>query len=79
MRRSETGRVVWTGWQAHSRTQGASPPSGDRRMSANPHANGGSIKKALRLPRFTDYAVKVEQPGTVEVENVPPLGTSFVM
>ena len=49
-------------------------PTGDRRMSANPHANGGSIKKALRLPEFADYAVKVEQPGTVEVENVPPLG-----
>jgi len=49
-------------------------PTGDRRMSANPHANGGSIKKALRLPEFADYAVKVEQPGTAEVENVPPLG-----
>ncbi len=49
-------------------------PTGDRRMSANPHANGGRVKRALRLPEFADYAVKVDQPGTVEVENVPPLG-----
>src|SRR5258705_757308 len=49
-------------------------PTGNRRMSANPHANGGSVKRALRLPDFADYAVKVDQPGTVEVENVPPLG-----
>jgi xylulose-5-phosphate/fructose-6-phosphate phosphoketolase len=49
-------------------------PTGNRRMSANPHANGGRVKRALRLPEFTNYAVKVDQPGTVEVENVPPLG-----
>ncbi|HME35738.1 MAG TPA: phosphoketolase family protein [Candidatus Sulfotelmatobacter sp.] len=49
-------------------------PTGDRRMSANPHANGGRIRKALRLPEFADYAVKVDQPGGIEVENVPPLG-----
>src|SRR6202795_1541996 len=34
-------------------------PVGQRRMSANPHANGGVLKKALRLPPFSDYAVKV--------------------
>ena len=50
-------------------------PVGQRRMSANPHANGGVLKKALRLPPFSDYAVKVDQPGTIEAENVPPLGT----
>jgi len=49
-------------------------PTGTRRMSANPHANGGRVKRALRLPDFTAYAVKVDHPGTVEVENVPPLG-----
>ena len=49
-------------------------PTGIRRMSANPHANGGKLKTALRLPNFCDYAVKVERPGTVELENVPPLG-----
>ncbi len=50
-------------------------PVGQRRMSANPHANGGVLKKALRLPDFCDYAVKVERPGAIEVENVTPLGS----
>src|SRR5271165_6928744 len=49
-------------------------PTGTRRMSANPHANGGILKEALRLPDFRGYALKVDQPGTIEVENVPPLG-----
>jgi len=49
-------------------------PTGNRRMSANPHANGGRVRKALRLPEFCDYAVKVDQPGNLELENVPPLG-----
>src|SRR5271170_4248875 len=49
-------------------------PTGIRRMSANPHANGGTLKRNLRMPDFCDYAVKVDQPGTIEVENVPPLG-----
>jgi len=49
-------------------------PAGERRMSANPHANGGVLRRGLRLPAFEDYAVKVERPGRVEVENVPPLG-----
>ena len=39
-------------------------PTGNRRMSANPHANGGLLKKALRLPDFRDYALKVDKPGT---------------
>jgi xylulose-5-phosphate/fructose-6-phosphate phosphoketolase len=49
-------------------------PTGDRRMSANPHANGGRNRRPLDMPDFADYAVKVEQPGAVETENVPPLG-----
>src|SRR5271157_2689938 len=49
-------------------------PLGSRRMSANPHANGGILKKGLRLPDFRDYAVKFDRPGTLETENVPPLG-----
>ena len=49
-------------------------PKGTRRMSANPHANGGVIKKSLCMPDFRDYALKVDQPGTTEAENVPPLG-----
>ena len=49
-------------------------PTGIRRMSANPRANGGILKKALRLPDFRDYAQKVEQPGKSEAENTRPLG-----
>ena len=43
-------------------------PEGDRRMGANPHANGGLLLKDLRLPDFRDYAVKVSKPGGVEAE-----------
>jgi xylulose-5-phosphate/fructose-6-phosphate phosphoketolase len=49
-------------------------PKGNRRMSANPIANGGLVRKALRLPEFRNYGVDVKKPGVVEVENVPPLG-----
>lgn len=49
-------------------------PAGERRMSANPHANGGLLRRALRLPDFRDYAVKVDQPAGSATENVPPLG-----
>ncbi|MBV9827823.1 MAG: phosphoketolase family protein, partial [Alphaproteobacteria bacterium] len=38
-------------------------PEGDRRMSANPHSNGGLLRRTLDLPEIADYAVKVEQPG----------------
>ena len=43
-------------------------PSGERRMSANPHANGGALKRPLRLPDFTDYAVPVATPGQTDAE-----------
>ena len=49
-------------------------PTGPRRMGANPHANGGLLKKSLRLPDIRDYALKVEKPGTFEAENTRPLG-----
>jgi xylulose-5-phosphate/fructose-6-phosphate phosphoketolase len=49
-------------------------PVGLHRMSANPHAIGGILRKAFRLPDFRDYALKFDRPGTLEVENVPPLG-----
>ncbi|MCL1475261.1 phosphoketolase [Argonema antarcticum] len=49
-------------------------PKGDRRMSANPHANGGLLRKKLKLPDFRDFAVKVDNPGTIEVENTAILG-----
>ncbi len=38
-------------------------PKGERRMGANPHANGGQLLRELRLPDFRDYAVTVEAPG----------------
>jgi xylulose-5-phosphate/fructose-6-phosphate phosphoketolase len=43
-------------------------PTGARRMSANPHANGGALLRDLRLPDFRDYAVDVPSPGAVEAE-----------
>jgi xylulose-5-phosphate/fructose-6-phosphate phosphoketolase len=49
-------------------------PKGHRRMSANPHANGGTLRKALRMPDFRDYAIPVEKPGQVAAENTRPLG-----
>jgi xylulose-5-phosphate/fructose-6-phosphate phosphoketolase len=49
-------------------------PKGTRRMSANPHANGGLLRKDLKLPDFRDYAVTVTQGGAVRYENTKPLG-----
>ncbi len=43
-------------------------PKGERRMSANPHANGGVLLRDLRLPDFRDFAVKVPKPGGVDAE-----------
>ena len=43
-------------------------PQGTRRMSANPHTNGGLLLKDLRLPDFRDYAVKVTKPGAMAAE-----------
>ncbi len=49
-------------------------PKGTRRMSANPIANGGLVRKALRLPDFRDYAIEVKMPGQISAENARPLG-----
>ncbi|MEA3299371.1 MAG: phosphoketolase family protein [Pseudomonadota bacterium] len=49
-------------------------PRGRRRMGANPHANGGLLRRDLRLPDFRDYAVAVARPGTVRAMNTKPLG-----
>src|SRR5215217_7634397 len=43
-------------------------PEGDRRMGANPHANGGLLLKSLKLPDYSEYAVPVPTPGIVEAE-----------
>jgi xylulose-5-phosphate/fructose-6-phosphate phosphoketolase len=48
-------------------------PGGERRMGANPHANGGALLRDLRMPEFTDYAVDVPQPG------VPGIGDTHVL
>ena len=50
------------------------PPKGNRRMSANPHANGGLLLRDLVMPDFRKYAVKVEKPGTKFVESTRVLG-----
>ncbi len=50
------------------------PPKGDRRMSANPHANGGLLLKDLRLPDYRDYAITVRKPGAVAAESTRLMG-----
>lgn len=50
------------------------PPRGELRMSANPHANGGSLLRDLILPDFRDYAVEVPKPGTTLSEATRVLG-----
>ena len=50
-------------------------PKGDRRMGANPHANGGLLLKDLRLPDFRQYAVNVVAPGAVVAEATRVMGT----
>ena len=49
-------------------------PRGERRMGANPHANGGVLLKDLRLPDFRDYAVDVPRPGHATGEATRVLG-----
>jgi len=49
-------------------------PKYTRRMSANPHANGGLLRKALRMPDFRDYSMELPQPGKEVAENTRPLG-----
>jgi xylulose-5-phosphate/fructose-6-phosphate phosphoketolase len=50
-------------------------PQGDRRMSANPHTNGGVLLQDLKLPDFRDYAVDVATPATSSSEATKVLGT----
>jgi xylulose-5-phosphate/fructose-6-phosphate phosphoketolase len=50
-------------------------PTGARRMSANPHANGGVLLRELELPDFRDYAVAVERPGIAASEATRVLGS----
>ena len=52
----------------------ALPPRGMRRMSANPHANGGLLLRDLRMPDFRDYAVTVPAPGAAIEESTRVMG-----
>ncbi len=49
-------------------------PEGNRRMGANPHANGGLLLKELHLPDFRSYAVEVKKPGATEAEATRVMG-----
>ena len=49
-------------------------PVGEKRMSANPHANGGLLMRPLRMPDYTAYAVKVPSPGAVDGEATRVMG-----
>ena len=49
-------------------------PNGRRRMGSNPHANGGLLRRDLRLPDFRDYAVTMAKPGAERAMNTKPLG-----
>jgi xylulose-5-phosphate/fructose-6-phosphate phosphoketolase len=62
----ETGRLV--------PELAALAPEGDRRMSANPHANGGVLLRDLRMPDFRDYAVEVPEPGATTAEATRVMG-----
>jgi xylulose-5-phosphate/fructose-6-phosphate phosphoketolase len=49
------------------------PPRGTRRITGNPHANGGLLRKPLNIPDFRDYAVQFDRPGQVEVSSTATL------
>jgi xylulose-5-phosphate/fructose-6-phosphate phosphoketolase len=49
-------------------------PAGERRMSANPHTNGGLLLRDLHLPDFREYAVEVERPGAAFAEATRVMG-----
>jgi xylulose-5-phosphate/fructose-6-phosphate phosphoketolase len=49
-------------------------PAGAKRMSANPHTNGGLLMRPLRMPDYADYAVKVPSPGAADGESTRVMG-----
>jgi xylulose-5-phosphate/fructose-6-phosphate phosphoketolase len=52
----------------------AMAPRDERRMGASPHANGGRLRRPLRLPDFRDYALKIDSPGAQSADTTRPLG-----
>ncbi|MFA6101299.1 MAG: phosphoketolase family protein [Victivallaceae bacterium] len=62
----ETGRLI--------PELAALAPKGDRRMGANPHANGGQLLHELKMPDFRKYAIDVQSPGTVTAESIRSMG-----
>src|SRR5205807_7564991 len=50
-------------------------PAGERRMGANPHANGGLLLRDLLLPDFREYGVEIKEHGTTTAEPMRVLGT----
>ncbi|MEN9216166.1 MAG: phosphoketolase family protein [Gloeomargarita sp. HHBFW_bins_162] len=54
----------------------AAAPTGMKRLGSTPYANGGHLRRDLRMPDFRDpkYAIKVDKPGTIEAMNTKPLG-----
>ena len=49
-------------------------PSGEKRISASPYANGGNLLKELKMPDWKDFAVKVDKPGQVKAQDMKVLG-----
>jgi len=49
-------------------------PVGDRRMGANPHANGGLLLRNLQMPEFRDYAIPIAAPGASQAQDTQVLG-----
>ncbi len=49
-------------------------PLGAKRLGSTPYANGGLVRRELKLPDFREYGIQVDQPGRIEVENTKPLG-----
>lgn len=49
-------------------------PVGDKRLGSTPYANGGLLRRGLKMPDFRQYGIDVDQPGTIEAPNTAPLG-----
>lgn len=49
-------------------------PAGIKRLGATPYANGGVLRRALKMPDFREYGLALEKPAQVEAENTKPLG-----